>query len=86
MVIRAQDAIHHGIAHVQVRRRHVDFGAENARAILKFAFAHALEQVEIFLCTAVAIGAFFAGLGERSAVFANFVGAQVVNVGLAVID
>ena len=86
MVRGAQDAVHQRIAQVQVWRRHVDLGAQRARAVRKFAGAHALEQVEVLFDAAIAIGAFFAGLGERSAILANFFGAQVADVGLALLD
>ena len=46
---RVQDAIEHRIAQVDVARRHVDLGAQHARAVRKFAGAHAAEQIEVFL-------------------------------------
>ena len=75
-----------GIAQVQVRRSHVDLGAQRARAVGKFTGAHALEEVEILFDAAIAIGALFAGLGEGSAILANFFGAEVADVGLAQLD
>ena len=63
MVVGVEDAIHHGIAHVEIGRGHVDFGAEDARAIGKFAGAHAFKEIEIFFDGAIAEGAVFAGLG-----------------------
>ncbi len=55
-------------------------------AVWEFSFAHALEEVEILFCRAIAIRAFFAGLGERAAMPADFLGGQIVNVGFAVFD
>ena len=49
-----QDAVHHRVAQVDVAGRHVDLGAQHARAVWKFAGAHAAEQVEVFLHAAVA--------------------------------
>ena len=46
---RMQDAIEHRVAQVDVARRHVDLGAQHARAVRELARAHAAEQVEIFL-------------------------------------
>ena len=85
-MLGVQDAVHHRIAHVQVRRSHVDLGAQNSRAVGKFAGPHALEQIQIFFYRAVAIRAVLARLGERAAVLANFVGGQIVDVGLAGFD
>ncbi len=59
-----QDAVHDGIAQVEIGRRHVDFGAEGAAAVGELAGLHAGEEVEIFFDGAIAVGAFFAGLGE----------------------
>ena len=86
VMVGVQDAVHDRIAQVEVGRGHVDFGAQHARAVGEFALAHALEEVEIFFDGAVAVRAFFAGLGERAAILADFVGAQIVDVGLAVFD
>ena len=83
MMLGVQDAVHDRIAHVEVRRRHVDLGAQRARAVGKFAGLHALEQIEIFFDGAVAIGAVLAGLGQRAAVFANLLGRQIADIGLA---
>ena len=63
-----QDAVEHRIAQIDVARRHVDLGAQHARAVRKFARAHAAEQVEVLLDRAVAERAVLARLGERAAV------------------
>ena len=79
----AQDAVHHRVAHVEIGRIHVDFGTKRSGAVGKFAGAHALEQVEVLVNAAVAIGAFLTQFRERTTILAHFLGAQVVNVGLA---
>ena len=81
-----QDAVHHRVAQVDVGGGHVDLGAQDARAVREFAGAHALEQVQVFLHGAVAVGAFLARLGQRAAVLADLLGAQVVHVGFALLD
>ena len=81
-----QDAVHHRVAQVEVRRRHVDLGAQRARAVGELAGAHALEQVEVLLDGAVAVRAFLAGLGQRAAVLADLLGGQVADVRLARLD
>ena len=81
-----EDAVHDRIAHVEVGRGHVDFGAEDAAAVGELALLHADEEVEIFFDGPVAIRAVFAGLGEGAAVLADFVGGEVVDVGLAGLD
>ncbi len=86
MVMGVQDAVHHRVAHVEIRRRHVDLGPQRARAVGKLAGAHPLEQVEVLLDAAVAVRAVAARLGERAAILADLVGVQVADIGLARLD
>ena len=86
MMLGVQDAVHDRIAHVEVRRRHVDLGPQRARAVGELAGLHAREEVEILFDGAIAIGAFFARLGERAAILAHLVGGQIADVGLAGLD
>ena len=83
VMVRAPDAVEHRIAHVDVRRRHVDLGAQHVRAVLELAGAHAREEVEVLLDRPVAVRALAAGLGQRAAVLADLLGAEAVDVGLA---
>ena len=56
------------------------------RAVGKFAGAHAPEEVEVFAARARAERRIPAGLGERAAMRAHFVGALAVDVGVARFD
>ena len=80
VVLDMSDAVNHRVTHIEVGRRHIDFGAQHFCAVFEFAGGHAAEQVEIFFDAAVAVRAVFAGLGERAAVFADFIGAQIVDI------
>ncbi len=80
------DAVHDGIAEVHVARRHVDFGAQHARALGKLAGVHAHEEVEILLGRAVAVGRRLAGLGRGTLLRGNLLGALVVDICLALLD
>ena len=86
MMLGVQDAVHHRVAHVEVRRRHVHLGAQRARSIRKLAGLHALEQVQVLFHGAVAVGALLARLGQRAAVLAHFLGGQIADIGLARLD
>ena len=86
VMLGVEDAVHDGVAHVEVGRRHVDLGAQGACAVGEFAGLHAREEVEIFLDGAIAIGAVLAGFGEGAAVLADLVGGEVADVGLAGLD
>ena len=54
-----ENAVHDGVAHVEVGRGHVDFGAKDAGAIGEFAGLHAGEEVEVFFDGAVTVGGVF---------------------------
>ena len=71
MMLGVQDAVHHGIAHVQIWRSHINLRPQNSRAIRELARPHALEEIHVLFYRAVAVRAIFAGLGERAAVLAN---------------
>ena len=66
--------------------RHVDLGAQHARAVGKFAGAHAAEQVEVLLHRAIAIRAVLPGLGQRAAGETRLFLGLVVHIGLAGAD
>ncbi len=83
---RVQDAVEHRIAQIDVARRHVDLGAQHARAVGEFAGAHAAEQVEVLLHAAVAERAVLARLGQRAAIGTDLVLALVVHIGHAGAD
>ena len=86
MVRRVQDAIQHRVAHVEVRRGHVDLGPQRARSVGKLAGPHAAEQVEVLGRRPVAVRAVLARRGQRAAIFAHLVAVQVADVGLAGLD
>ena len=86
MVRMAVDAVHGRVAQQHVGRGHVDLGAQHAGALFELAVLHALEQVEVLLHRAVAIGAVHAGPGQRAAIDAHFLGRLVVHVGNAAAD
>ena len=77
------DAVHDRVAHVEVRVRHVDLGAQDARAIGEFAVLHALEQVHVLFHIAVAVGRIFTRLGEGAAVGTDLFRTLVIDIGLA---
>ena len=80
---RMPDAIERRVAHVDVRRRHVDFCPQDVCAIGELTRAHAPKQLEVLGHGPVAVGAVPAWFGQRAAVLANLVGAQAVDIRLA---
>ncbi len=86
MVRNVQNAVHGGVAHVDVGRSHIDLGAQRLCAVGELAVLHALEEIEVFLDRAVAPRTVLARFGQRAAVFAHLVLREVVDVRLAVLD
>ena len=74
------DPVHRGIAQVEVRRGHVDLGAQHARAVGELPRPHPREEVEVLLDGPVPPRAHAARLGERAAGGAHLLGALVVDV------
>jgi len=81
-----QNTVHDRVAHVHIRRAHVNFRAQCAAAIGEFAGAHAREQPQVFFNGAFAVRAVFAWFGQSAAIFANFIRAEVVHVSLPLPD
>ena len=80
------DAVHYGVAQVDVWRAHVDPGAQDAGAVWKLAGLHALEKVQVFFDGPISIGAVCARFGQGAAVGADFFLAEIVDVGMAILD
>jgi len=78
--------IEHRIAQINITGTHVDLGAQDARAVLKFAGAHAPKQIEIFVHRTLAKRAVGAGLGQRAAGGAHLFVALIVDIGIAGAD
>ena len=95
VVVVAADAVHHRVAHEQVRVSHVDLGADGLCAVGKLTGPHAGKEVEVLLNGAVAVRAVLAGgrLGDvvfvcngGAAVNARLLLGKVVNVGVSLLD
>ncbi len=82
MMFGVANAIEQRIAHPDVRRSHVNFGAERPFAVGKLAILHPGEQIQVFLDAAVAERTF---LGVP-AILVGFFGRQVADIGLALCD
>src|SRR5690606_35382836 len=58
VVMRFQNAIDYGVAHMHVGRCHIDFCPQYPRSFIEFAGCHPLEQTEIFFGSTVSVWAF----------------------------
>ena len=87
MMFGVQNAVHHRVAHIQVRVAHIDLCAKRARAVRKFACLRIRrKQVEIFFDAAIAIRAVLAGPCQRAAIFADLVAGKIADIRLALFD
>ena len=80
------DTVDDRVAHVHVRRRHVDLGAEDRLAFVELAVGHLLEGREVLLDGRVARGARLAGVLLVAVEFADLVLREEADVGLAELD
>ena len=86
VMIGVANAVEHRIAHRDVRRSHVDLGAQHVGAVGKFAGAHAAEQIEVLVDAARSVWRVLAWLGQRAAMLADLIGRQRIDVGHALAD
>ena len=80
------DSIERWVSQINIGRSHVDFGAQNPRAILKLAPLHRHKQCPILADFSTTIRAVFARLSQRTAIFAGLLCTQITDIRLALID
>ena len=83
---RVHDAVKHRIAHVHVRRCHVDLCPQDTLTLLEFTTAHLFKQCEILLNRAITISGMRSGSGEIATLDPHFLGRLVFHIGLAGLD
>ena len=81
-----KNAVHDRIAHIEIRRRHVDFGAQHLRPVGELTVFHAAEKIEILFNRTVAERALRSRFCQRSAGGADLLHRRVVNVGFSRAD
>ena len=86
MMRNVRNAINHGIAHVDVRRRHIDLCAQNSLAVGKLAVLHAIKQLEILLNRSIAERTFNARLSQSAAHISDLLRARVVDIRQPALD
>ena len=84
VVLGVANPVQRRVPHIQVGRRHVDFGAQHVLAVGELAGPHPAEQVQVFLNRTIPVRAFPPRFRQRAPILAHLVGGQAVNVGVAV--
>ncbi len=74
------------VAHIDVRRRHVNLCPEHLLSILILSVLHRLEQRKVLLYRTVPVRTVLSGLCERSPVLPDLVSSQVAHISLSVPD
>ena len=86
VVMGLADAVDDRVAHVHVRRRHVDLGAQHGLAFVVFTAGHALERREVLLRRRIARGARLAAMLLVAVVFADLLLRKEADISLAELD
>ena len=86
VMLGMQNAIHHRVAHIQIRMRHIDLCLERSRPVGEFPCLHPRKQVKIFFDAAIAIRAVLARRSQRAAILPGLLGRQVAHIRLALLD
>ena len=86
VVMGVANAIENRVAQVDVRRSHVDLGAQRTCTVRELTGFHACEQVEVLFHGALAERAVLPGLVQAAAVFTHLFGIEVADEGLAGLD
>ena len=80
------DTVDDGVAHVHVRREHIDFRTQRCCAFVVFAARHLGKFFEIFFDGAIAPRRGFSRFVGDAAVVLPFFGGKMANVGLTELD
>src|SRR5256885_2292930 len=86
VMLGVQDSVHDGIPHVEIRRRHVDFGPQGTRAVRKLPVLHTREEVQILLDASIPIRTVLSWFGQCAPRLSHLVAAQIANEGFAFPD
>ena len=86
MMLGVQNAVHHRVAHVEVRRRHIDLRPQRAAPIRKLARPHPRKQLPILRHAPVAKRARFPRFRRRAARLAHLLRRQIANISLPVLN
>ena len=80
------DAIQGRIAHIDIRRCHVDTRTQRAAAIRKLTGAHTPEKIQVFLDRTFSVGALSARFSQGAPVVPHLLGREITHKGLACLD
>ena len=85
-MMRMGDSVNDGIPHIDVRRCHIDFRPQNPFAVGEFSGAHTLKQRRRLFSALAPAWALLSGLLQRSPIFPDLIGTQVVNISQTLAD
>ena len=86
MMLLMTDTINDRVAHMQIRRGHVNLGAQRFFPLGKFTGLHPFKEFEVLLRGTTATGAFLARLLRHPAIVLPFFRLKLTNISLAVLN
>ena len=86
VMVHAFSTIHHWVAHIHVRMRHIDLGAQYFLTIGKLARTHAFEEIYILCDRTLAKRASTARLGNRATVVTHLVKRKLLDIRVSLLD
>ncbi len=86
MMVGTADAVERRITQVHIARSHVDFRSQDVLAILELTRSHACEQVEVLVHGALPVRALPTRFVPATAILADLLRAQAVDVGQLLAD
>ncbi len=80
------NAVDDRVTHIHVRGCHINFGAEYPGPIRINSRLHFLKKLQILFHGTITAGAVFARLRQCAPVRADFIGAEIIDIGIALFD
>ena len=85
MMVYVYYSVNGGIAHIDIRRCHINFSTKRLCSVFKLAILHSLKEIEVLLNTSVTVRAVFARNSKSSAILTHLISREIANVCFAVL-
>ena len=77
------DSVHHRVAHIYIRRSHINLSAQSHGSLVDSPQLHLLKQRQALFSRSFAIGAVFAHLGKSAAELTHLFGVKLTDISFA---
>ena len=86
VVSHMSNTIDNRVAHIHVRRCHIDLGTKHFLSVCIFAFFHLFKKLQVLFYASVSVWTFFTRLCKSSTIFTDLICCQVTYIGFAFLD